>query len=64
MRIAKGWSKLEAAAKAQRVADLPLREAIKLLVGPRGIHNSGDYEWFTPPEYVEAARARGWGVTR
>ena len=62
MRVAKGWSKLEVAAKAQRVTDLPLRDALKLLVGPRETHNSGEFEWYSPREYVEAARAVMGGI--
>lgn len=35
MRVARRWPELEANAKAQRVADLSLRDAIKLLTEPR-----------------------------
>lgn len=35
LRVAKRWPEIEAKAKAQRVADLSLRDAIKLLTEPR-----------------------------
>ena len=47
MRVARKWPKwLEE--NPQRGADLPLREVLKLLAGPRQAHNSGDFEWNSP----------------
>lgn len=58
MRVARHWPALEAAVgDRQRVADLPLREALKLLAPPRESFNTGEHEWYSPPEYIEAARA-------
>lgn len=43
---------------AQRASHLSIREAVKAIADskPHVAHNSGDNEWYTPPEYVEAAR--------
>ncbi len=59
-RLARKWPELEA--KTQRVADLPLRDALKLLAGPREAHNSGDTEWFTPVAIVTMARELMGGI--
>ena len=59
------------AANRQRVADLAsIREAISVLAGPDDAeqggahvrHNSGENEWYTPPEYIAAARAAMGGI--
>jgi hypothetical protein len=55
MRIAAGWSKLESA-NTKRDSHLPIRDALKLLTPPREAYNSGEHEWYSPPEYVDAAR--------
>jgi hypothetical protein len=55
MRIAREWVTLEA--KSATVADLPLRDALKLLTPPRESFNSGDHEWYSPADYVEPARS-------
>jgi hypothetical protein len=58
MSIARRWSELEQLVPdQQRVADLPLREAVKLLAPPRQAFNSGECEWYSPAVYVDAARA-------
>ena len=68
LRVAAHWPTLEA--KAQRVADLPLRQALALLAEPPSpaeadaavsskAHVSratGQFEWYTPVEYIETAR--------
>lgn len=55
------------ARNSQRVANLPsIREAVALLAEPEDgahvSHNAGENEWYTPPEYIAAARAVMGGV--
>ena len=47
MRVARDWPTLEA--KAQRVADLPLRDALALLAEPREAEPAADTEEEAPP---------------
>ena len=42
--------------KSATVADLPSRDALKLLTPPRETFNSGEHEWYSPADYVEPAR--------
>jgi hypothetical protein len=61
-RTAQGYMRLARLdpTKAQRVADLSLREALKALAeakgSPAAVSWSGEVEWHTPAEYVEVAR--------
>lgn len=62
MAIARRWPELESNTK--RVADLPLRDGLRLLAEPAepggGAHvanNSGENEWYTPNKYPDAARS-------
>ena len=61
MRLARGWPVL-AGENPQRVADVSLREAARLLSGPRCRDDGsadvldGD-EWYTPAPYIDAARS-------
>ena len=55
MNISRNWDEIEAL-KRQHDADLSLSAALKHLGVPRQAHNTGDYEWFTPPEILDAAR--------
>jgi hypothetical protein len=67
-RTAQGYMRLARLdpAKAQRVADLSLREALKALAEPKGspaaLSWSGAVEWYTPAEIVEAAREVMGGI--
>jgi ParB family chromosome partitioning protein len=59
MRVAQQWPRVEA--KWQRAANLSIRDAMRLIAPPETpvphiTRNSGEYEWYTPPKYVEAAR--------
>ena len=61
MRLARKLPKLHPA-KAQRVADLPLREALAAIAGDcwplpavEGFNNSLSDEWYTPEEWIERA---------
>lgn len=61
MRIADQWTQL-AAANTKRDSHLPIRDALKLLTPPREAYNSGEYQWYSPPEYLEAARTVMGGI--
>jgi hypothetical protein len=53
MQLARGWSTIEAANR-QRVADLPLRDALKLLTEPRPDADSPTSDEFQLlPDYIE-----------
>lgn len=64
MRIARELPKLEGE-KAQRVADMPLRDALQALAEPddkwkfkaQPTLQSMSVDWYTPQRYIEAARA-------
>jgi hypothetical protein len=59
MKLAKDWPELEA--KTNRGSDLSLRQAlaeIQELKKPtaKTVHCTGEFEWYTPKAYVDAAR--------
>ena len=58
MQIATRWPELEAA-NPSRVTDLSIRDALQMLADttPRVARNSGDYDWYTPREILDPARA-------
>jgi hypothetical protein len=60
MRLARGASELEA--KSATVADLSVRDALRLLTSPRGTLGTGDNEWYTPARYIDAARSVLGGI--
>lgn len=47
----------ELQAKSATVADLSVRDALRLITPPRGTTGTGDNEWYTPVRFIEAARA-------
>ena len=59
MRVARHWPAIEAAANTKQDSHLTLRDALKLLADgtPRQAHNTGDFEWYTPTDYIAATRA-------
>ena len=69
MRICREWPAIEEAiAKRQHAADLSMRGALRALREPPavlphlGVLSSADDEWYTPREYVEAARLVMGGI--
>lgn len=61
MQVARHWAQIEA--NPQRVADLPLREALRLVAEQAHVgHNAGEDEWYTPQEYIAAAVAVMGGI--
>jgi ParB family chromosome partitioning protein len=58
MKIATGWSRLDAA-NTKRDSHLPIRDALALLTSgqPRVVYHTGDFEWYSPPAYLDAARS-------
>jgi len=57
--VAQRWPELEA--KWQRAANLSIRDAMRLIAPPESaaphvVNNSGETEWYTPPEYIEQVR--------
>jgi ParB family chromosome partitioning protein len=60
MRLARNAPALraDAEAKGQRVANMGVREAMRLLAPPADtVTGTGDDEWYTPFKYIESARA-------
>ena len=64
MQLSQGWEQIEAKSAAAAL-HLTIRQAVALLTerppddddgGCRVVHNSGNYEWFTPPKILDAAR--------